>query len=43
MSHCDFFTASHDYLIGYLRSSHAVFDMIGWGREVEHDLHVITS
>ena len=43
MSHCDWFTISCDCLIGYTRSSHAVFDVIGWGRGVKCDMHVIMS
>ena len=43
MSHCDWFTTSCVGLIGYSKSAHAIFDVIGWGIGVKHDVHVITS
>ena len=43
MSHCNWFTTSCDGLIGYSKSGHAVVDVIGWGRGVQADLHVLLS
>ena len=42
-SHHDCLTTSHDHLIGYSHCTHAIFDVIGWGRGVKHDVHMIMS
>ena len=43
LSHCDWFITSHDCLIGCAGCSCVAYAVIGWGRAVMHDQHMITS